>query len=70
MFYELKIYLYKSIHKISISCDEDFYNTILDTLDDNSITFLNLNDVIIRKASIKKITVKKNEPKIKTDKNE
>lgn len=70
MYYELKIYLYKSIHKISITCDEEFYNSVLDALDDNAVAFLNLNDVIIRKASIKKILVKKNEPKIKTDKGE
>lgn len=66
MFYELKIYLYQSFHKISISCDEDFYNHILDSLDDSNIVFLNLNDLIIRKDSIKKILVKKNEPEIKT----
>lgn len=70
MYYELKIYLYKSIHNITITCDEEFYGTILDALDNGELQFVNLNDVIIPKSSIKKIIIKTHEAKIKCAKEE
>lgn len=63
MYYKIKIYLNRSIHKISISCNEEFYNNLLDSLENPDIDFLNLNEVIVPKSSIKKIMVKSKELK-------
>lgn len=62
MVYKLKIYV-KGIRKIDLICDENFYKVINDDLSNPDVQFLDLENIVIPKAGIKKIKVESIENK-------
>lgn len=64
MVYKLKIYV-RGMRKIDLVCDEEFFKTLQDDLENQDIQFMDLNNLIIPKIAIKKIIVKSIENNMK-----
>lgn len=59
MIYKVKIYEKKHFGKISVTCSEEYLKGLKDDLFDVNTKFLEIEEVIIPKDSIKRITAKK-----------
>lgn len=59
MIYKVKIYEKKKLSKITVTCSEEYLKGLKDDLFDTNTKFLEIEEVIIPKDSIKRITAKK-----------
>lgn len=59
MIYKVKIYEKKKLSKITVTCSEEYIKGLKDDLFDTNTKFLEIEEVIIPKDSIKRITAKK-----------
>lgn len=64
MVYKLKIYV-KGMRKIDLVCDEEFFKTLQEDLENIDVQFMDLNNLIIPKRAIKRIVVNSVENNVK-----